>query len=143
MQFLFIWLGLVATNVASANLLASGAALLLGTGLAIWSVMILGRCFGIFPEVRGLVQRGPYRWVRHPVYLGEIIASVGILVTRPHILTLALLVAFIALQYWRTAFEERALTAAFPNTYPVYRAHVPRLVPGWRYSAPWRQIPWI
>ena len=38
------------------------------------SVLALGRCFGVLPEARGLVTRGPYRTVRHPVYLGEIAA---------------------------------------------------------------------
>jgi len=79
--------------------------------------------------VRGLVLRGPYRLVRHPVYLGEIVAGFGILLTRPHLLTLALLVVFIAFQYWRTVFEERALATAFPSEYPAYRVRVPRLFP--------------
>jgi protein-S-isoprenylcysteine O-methyltransferase Ste14 len=127
-------------STTTTNLLASGAALLLGTGFAIWSVAILGHCFGLFPEVRGLVQRGPYRWVRHPVYLGEIVASVGILLTRPHVLTLALLLVFIGLQYWRTVFEEHALAAAYPTDYAAYRARVARLVPGWRYPTSVRQL---
>src|SRR5437762_3289489 len=58
-------------STTTTNLLASGAALLLGTGFAIWSVTILGHCFGLFPEVRGRVQRGhtagfvlPFIWAR-------------------------------------------------------------------------------
>ena len=100
-----------------------------GTLFTIWSLAILGRCIGIFPEVRGLVLRGPYRLVRHPVYLGEIVAALGILLTRPHLLTLALLTAFIVFQYWRTVFEERALATAFPLDYPAYRERVPRMFP--------------
>ena len=34
----------------------------------------LGRSFGIMPRARGLVQSGLYRWVRHPIYLGEFLA---------------------------------------------------------------------
>jgi protein-S-isoprenylcysteine O-methyltransferase Ste14 len=66
------------------------------------------------------------------VYLGELIASLGILVAKPHPLIAATLAAFVVLQYWRTVYEERALAAAYPSEYPAYRARVPRLVPGWR-----------
>jgi protein-S-isoprenylcysteine O-methyltransferase Ste14 len=38
----------------------------------------------------------------------------------------------VALQYWRTIYEERALSAAFPEDYPPYARRVPRLLPGWR-----------
>ena len=47
------------------------------------SVLVLGRCFGILPEARGLVRRGPYRLVRHPVYLGEITAVTGLTLAVP------------------------------------------------------------
>jgi protein-S-isoprenylcysteine O-methyltransferase Ste14 len=114
------------------TLLASSVIVMLGTLFTIWSLATLGRCFGLLPEVRGLVLRGPYRLVRHPVYLGELIASLGSLVAKPHPLIVATLIAFVLLQYWRTVYEERALAAAYPSEYPAYRRRVPRLVPGWR-----------
>src|SRR5437763_13119261 len=64
---------------------ADGVALMAGTVLlacglvfAIASVAFLGRCFGVLPDVRGLVTRGPYRLVRHPLYLGELTALLGV-----------------------------------------------------------------
>ena len=39
---------------------------------------------------------------------------------------------FVALQFWRTVYEERALSAAYPNEYPAFARRVPRLIPGWR-----------
>ena len=117
------------SDMPPAALLTSAALILVGTAFASWSLATLGRCFGIFPEVRGLVVRGPYRLVRHPVYLGEIVAQLGILMLRPHPATLVLLLSFVALQYWRTTFEEAALTAAFSDDYTLYRAKVPRLIP--------------
>jgi protein-S-isoprenylcysteine O-methyltransferase Ste14 len=122
-----------ADEVASTGiLLASSAVVVVGTLFTIWSLATLGRCFGLLPEVRGLVLEGPYRFVRHPVYLGEAISALGILIAKPSLAIAALLVAFLVLQYWRTVFEERALSAAYPSEYPAYRARVPRLVPGWR-----------
>jgi protein-S-isoprenylcysteine O-methyltransferase Ste14 len=113
-------------------LLASIGVVTVGTLFTIWSLATLGRCFGLFPEVRGLVMRGPYRLVRHPVYLGELISALGLLLVKPHPIVFAVFAAFVALQYWRTIYEERALSAAYPDEYPTYTHQVPRLVPGWR-----------
>jgi protein-S-isoprenylcysteine O-methyltransferase Ste14 len=79
--------------------------------------------------VRGLVLRGPYRLVRHPVYLGELISAVGMLLAKPHPLVVILFAIFAMLQYGRTIYEERALRAAFPESYPTYARRVPRLIP--------------
>jgi protein-S-isoprenylcysteine O-methyltransferase Ste14 len=111
--------------------LASSAVIVLGTLFTIWSLATLGRCFGLMPEVRGLVMRGPYRWVRHPVYLGELTSALGMLIVKPHPLVVGLTIAFVGLQYWRTLLEEEALVEVFPTDYPAYRQRVPRLLPGW------------
>ena len=81
-------------STSTISLLASSAVVLLGTVFTIWSLAVLGRCFGLFPEVRGLVLRGPYRLVRHPVYLGEIVAALGLLLAKPHPLVVALVAVF-------------------------------------------------
>jgi protein-S-isoprenylcysteine O-methyltransferase Ste14 len=117
-------------TTATDALLASIVVVILGTLFTIWSLATLGRNFGLFPEVRGLVLRGPYRLVRHPVYLGEMIAALGLLIARPHPLTFVVFGVFVVLQYWRTIYEERALAAAYPDEYAAYRRQVPRLVPG-------------
>jgi protein-S-isoprenylcysteine O-methyltransferase Ste14 len=117
-------------STSTAALLTSSAVVVVGTLFTIWSLATLGRCFGLFPEARGLVMRGPYRLVRHPIYLGELISALGLLVAKPHPLIIALFGVFVALQYRRTVYEERALSAAFPNDYPEYRLRAPRLVPG-------------
>jgi protein-S-isoprenylcysteine O-methyltransferase Ste14 len=117
-------------TTSTSVLMASIAVVVVGTLFTIWSLATLGRAFGLFPEVRGLVLRGPYRLVRHPVYLGELIAALGLLIARPHPLTVAVFAAFAALQYWRTIYEERALGTAYPDEYAAYQRQVPRIVPG-------------
>src|SRR5690242_13485861 len=123
--------GLVTGPAASAPY----ALLLIGDAVAVvgclWlfaSVLVLGRCFGVLPEARGLVLRGPYRFVRHPVYLGEIVAIIGLVITAPSPWNTIILVAFIAAQIGRTHFEERALEIAFPD-YRRYAANTGRLLP--------------
>ena len=110
--------------------LASDVLLIAGLGFAICSVAVLGRCFGVLPDVRGLVTRGPYRLVRHPLYLGELTAVLGIVLgsRRPLLATGTWLVC-VGLQLARTSYEERNIRAEFPQ-YDEYAARTRRLIPG-------------
>jgi protein-S-isoprenylcysteine O-methyltransferase Ste14 len=110
----------------------SSAFIAAGTLFTLWSLATLGRCFGIFPEARGLVTRGPYRWVRHPVYLGELISAFGFVVEKPLPIVIAFYLAFVAFQYWRAILEEGALSEVFPGEYAAFRERTGRLLPRWR-----------
>jgi protein-S-isoprenylcysteine O-methyltransferase Ste14 len=115
----------------SMPLLAGDAVAVVGSVWIFASVLALGRCFGILPEARGLVTRGPYSLVRHPVYLGEIVALSGLTLAAPAWGHLALLAVFVAAQLTRMRLEETALAEAFPE-YAAYAAHTGRLLPGRR-----------
>lgn len=117
-----------ATNGTEAVLLGDFVALASYVWLLV-SVLALGKCFGILPEARGLVRRGPYRFVRHPVYLGELGAVVGFVIGAPSLWNLAALALFYVAQSVRMRLEERALSREFPE-YAEYAAVTPRLVPG-------------
>jgi protein-S-isoprenylcysteine O-methyltransferase Ste14 len=93
------------------------------------SVTFLGRCFGVLPEARGLVTRGPYGVVRHPVYLGEIAACCGLTIAAPTIVNAVVLGVFAVAQAIRMRLEERALRDAFPDEYGSYARSVPRIIP--------------
>ena len=130
-QLAFIMIGLVAGSSGSGAVLVVGD-LMLGAGLlfAIASVAFLGRCFGVLPDVRGLVTRGPYRLVRHPLYLGELTAALGIVVgAQRWAPALAAWLVCLGLQLVRTKYEERSLRAEFPE-YAPYAARTKRLIPG-------------
>lgn len=102
---------------------------LVGLVFSIVSLAYLGRCFGVFPEARGLVTRGPYRWVRHPLYLAEIVSALGILLPTISAYTGALFVVFVALQYRRALYEEETLARVFPK-YADYSRRTWRIIPG-------------
>lgn len=92
------------------------------------SVLALGRCFGVLPEARGLVTRGPYGLVRHPVYLGEISACAGLAIASPSLRSAAALTGVVLSQSVRMRLEERALADAFSD-YTDYAASTPRVLP--------------
>jgi protein-S-isoprenylcysteine O-methyltransferase Ste14 len=93
------------------------------------SVLCLGTCFGVLPEVRGLVTRGPYRYVRHPVYVGEIAAFAGFVAASQQVVNVVPLVVFCAAQAVRLRMEEAALIEAFPAEYGAFAATTGRLIP--------------
>ncbi|MBM2810520.1 MAG: hypothetical protein HW416_1279 [Chloroflexi bacterium] len=122
--------GIVPVTHTSALLTIPGAALgLLGICFAIWSLASLGRCFGILPEARGLVTRGPYARIRHPLYLAEIISTFGGLLSTLSLSTVPLFALFVGLQYWRARNEERVLRQTFPE-YAEYQQRTWRILPG-------------
>ena len=78
-------------------------------------IIYLKRSFSIMIEARNPVFTGIYRYVRHPLYLGEIIATTGVLVFRFSNLNLFLTVLFIVTQVIRSRFEENKLSSVFPS----------------------------
>jgi protein-S-isoprenylcysteine O-methyltransferase Ste14 len=100
-----------------------------GTGFAAYAVLVLGRSISLLPEARRLVTRGPYAFVRHPLYLGEMVAIAGIALQHLSVWALLLLGLAWAVQFQRMIFEERVLLQSFPE-YGDYMARTARLVPG-------------
>jgi len=90
----------------------------------------LGRSLSILPEGRRLVTDGPYRWVRHPLYVTEEIAVLGIFLQFLDGAAAAILLVHLAFQFLRMHEEEIVLERAFPE-YEAYRRGTPsRLIPG-------------
>ena len=102
----------------------------LGGSLAIiYAVVYLGRSFSIAPQARKLVIGGPYRLVRHPLYIAEEIAIIGVLMQYAWYASIPLLIVHLALQLRRMAYEEALLRAVFPD-YEAYARRTARLIPG-------------
>jgi protein-S-isoprenylcysteine O-methyltransferase Ste14 len=102
---------------------------LIGTVGAVVALAQLGRSFSIMAETRQLVISGPYRFVRHPLYLTEEIAAFGLFMQFASAWTALLFVLQIGFQLRRMHNEETVLTASFPE-YCVYQQTTARLIPG-------------
>jgi protein-S-isoprenylcysteine O-methyltransferase Ste14 len=97
--------------------------------LSLASLLSLGRRFGVFPALRGLVTRGPYRLVRHPMYLAYVIADIGYNLQEWNFGTALLVMAGWASLLYRIQAEERILSQ--DARWSAYAASVRyRLLPG-------------
>jgi len=100
-----------------------------GTTLAIVSFLYLGRSFAILPAVGAIVNGGPYRFIRHPAYLGEFTMILACFLSNPRLGTLGSLALSIPAIVARIHTEEKLL--ASESSYQEYRQQVRwRLLPG-------------
>jgi protein-S-isoprenylcysteine O-methyltransferase Ste14 len=109
--------------------LAAAGLLLASAALALLVLPYLGRSFSLMSEARGLVTHGPYRFVRHPLYVVEELAAIAGFVEAFSLAAGLLLALQIAFQIRRILNEEAVLAANFPD-YARYKARTARAVPG-------------
>ncbi len=119
-------------TVEDAALEGVGAVLFLaGIGFAVWARVYLGRNWGM-PMTRKdepeLVTTGPYRYVRHPIYAGILLALLGTAFASDLYFLIAVGVLAVYFVY-SAKVEEGLMTSAFPTTYPDYRAKTKMLIP--------------
>jgi len=100
-----------------------------GTGWAVWSLRFLGRSISVIAQAREVVDGGPYRLVRHPLYLGELVSALGVAIVVGTMWALCAWVALCGLQAYRALREEQVLLEALPG-YRSYRARTAALLPG-------------
>ena len=112
------------------------AVALFAAGLAVrwWAIVTLGRFFTVDVVVEKdheVVQRGPFRWVRHPSYTGVLLAFVGWTLTLRNWVAMAVVLVPIFLAFVRRMnVEEDALSRALGERYREYMNRTKRLVPG-------------
>ena len=100
----------------------------LAAGLSLFSLLTIGTRFGVRPALRDLATKGPYRLVRHPMYLSYIIADIGYNLQEWSWITLLLVLSGWASLIYRIRAEDRILSQH--NEWPAYAKRVKyRLVP--------------
>lgn len=105
-----------------------------GIALRQWAIVLLGQFFTVDVRVhpgQTVVERGPYRWVRHPSYTGLIITFVGIGLALGNWAALGVMVVVpTAGLVVRIQSEERALLEGLGEPYRRFAATRSRLIPG-------------
>lgn len=85
------------------------------TIVTVWGMWTLKRSFSITVEARSVANTGPYKWIRHPIYLGEILAAAAVAGWRYSAVNIFLFLAFAAIQFMRARWEEQKLEKVFPE----------------------------
>jgi protein-S-isoprenylcysteine O-methyltransferase Ste14 len=115
-------------DLGSALSALSTALILIGASLSFVVLRWLGKSFSILAEARQLVTEGPYRIVRHPLYICEGITVVGVMLQVISPWAVLIAIAHAMVQYRRMINEEAILNSAFPE-YRAYAARTPLLIP--------------
>lgn len=125
--FLF---GFAQSSVATPELALLGVSLqAVGMAFMMYSLATLRRSFGVAPQVRPLVRRGPYRYIRHPLYVGELVTLTGVVLVGPSWQKVVILAVTAAVQVYRAIHEER-LMSSHDEEYARYMTTTKRFVPG-------------
>lgn len=141
---LVLYLALVGIPFAdrrAIGVLAEGAALrwfgvglsALGYGFIFWSGLALGKQYS--PEVtiqkdHHLITAGPFRWIRHPRYLGVVLLTFGLSLTFRSWIGLAAAPVILAVLLLRIHDEEALLKKEFGAEWDAYCRTSARLLPG-------------
>lgn len=108
-------------------------ALLIIATLLMFSSFAALRSWRLLPTIESgheLCAVGPYRWVRHPIYLAFDLLGVGLAIAVPTPAVISGAALLIVGGELRARAEERALRAAFGDRYEAYARHVARRIPG-------------
>jgi len=102
-----------------------------GLGLSIWARMYLDKNWGMpmtLKEKPELVTTGPYAYMRHPIYLGMMIAMLGTAI----VINVIWLIPFIFMSVYfvySLKIEEHTMLEQFPKEYKEYKKHTKALIP--------------
>lgn len=116
-------------NVSAVALTVGNVLLVVGLAWSVWSIRCLDRNLSVVAQARDVVQSGPYAWVRHPLYLGELVAVLGLSLTLGGPGAVGAWALLVVLQGYRAVHEESLLTEVLP-AYQDYARRTARIVPG-------------
>ena len=124
----FYPLQLVPTSIPRAWV--GGGLFALGVALAVWAIVTIrkaGTQFDVYKPTTAIVENGPYRFTRNPIYLGMFLGQIGVAIGFDNLWVLAMLVPFsFVIRYGVVAREEAYLERKFGTIYRSYKSRVRR-----------------
>ncbi len=127
--------GSVTEGVALGFAQGSGLALMaVATVIGVWSLGLIRRSLSLFPAPTSdalLVRKGPFRLVRHPIYLAVVLGTIGVALVALNPAALVVALVFVPFFMAKSGHEEDLLMERFPD----YREY--------RSTVPYRLIPWV
>ncbi len=108
------------------------ASSVLGLAICLWARVTLGTNWSSVVVVKHdhqLIQAGPYRYVRHPIYTGMTALFLGNVLLSGRVSAILGLVFFVISCYLKLLREEQMMRERFPDQYPEYCRRVKRLIP--------------
>jgi protein-S-isoprenylcysteine O-methyltransferase Ste14 len=107
--------------------------MLLGIAIRQWAIAVLGRFFSLNVQVvedHRVVDKGPYRLIRHPAYTGLLITFIGISLAVQSLGALLVLLAVFTVSFgYRIRVEEKTLLSELGEPYANYMKRTKRLIP--------------
>jgi protein-S-isoprenylcysteine O-methyltransferase Ste14 len=122
-----LWPGTALLGALAASITVAGLV------VTVWARAILGRNWSgtvAFKEGHELIERGPYAYVRHPIYSGLLLMGLGTAIERARLESFLILATALVGLAIKAQFEERLMIRHFPEKYPQYRRRVKALIPG-------------
>ena len=127
------WLGTRMYPGSDAVAVLGALLTMLGVAFACWARYVLGRNWSSVVQVKEdheLIQSGPYRWVRHPIYTGLLLAFFGTGMAIGEWRG-AICVVIVAVSFWfKLKLEERWMRDNFGVAYETYMQRTKALIPG-------------
>jgi protein-S-isoprenylcysteine O-methyltransferase Ste14 len=106
----------------------------LGYAGTLWAYVVMGNAWRIginATETTVFVRRGPYRWVRHPIYLFQIVMLAGAALLLPTVFSFAILAVHYICVLIKAADEEKYLKTVHGDAYRGYLCRTGGLFPRW------------
>lgn len=131
LQFIFITILVIHHDVHTPSNFAL-LIFLLGCGFGLYTVKHnqLGN-FNITPEIKenaSLITTGAYRYIRHPMYFSVLLMMLGIVVSKPTILSFVIYVLLIITLFLK-AQKEEMLWMERSSEYKTYMQHTKKIIP--------------
>ena len=133
LPLIMVFLGVAAFPIGLVGGAVALAVMVSGVGIRVWAAITLGAYYTttlMTSEGQKVITSGPYKFVRHPGYLGEIMIWTGFAVVSNNLVLFFLLPAmFVAVYLYRISAEEKMLVKELGDDYTSYQRRTRRLIP--------------